>query len=191
MRAAVFSRLGERVRDQRVLDLYAGGGAMGLEALSRGAAQAVFVERGRAALDALRRNIATLDAESCTEVVAAGMGAFLGGARGEQHEIAIAFADPPYADAATDLLERIATAPAVEWTPAALIVLETSRRVPPCRGVDGWRLLPPREYGETRITMLEKENGSGYGADEGEEDAQDTGEEHGAGDEHEEIDEHN
>ena len=57
---ALFSSLGLKVSGARVLDLYAGSGSLGLESLSRGAASAVFVERGREALDALRRNVARL-----------------------------------------------------------------------------------------------------------------------------------
>src|SRR5512134_3046350 len=56
-REGLFSSLGDRVRGARVLDLYAGSGALGVEALSRGAAEAVFVERDRAALAAVRRNL--------------------------------------------------------------------------------------------------------------------------------------
>jgi 16S rRNA (guanine(966)-N(2))-methyltransferase RsmD len=61
VREALFGRLGERVEDARVLDLYAGSGSLGLEALSRGARRALFVERGRDALEALSRNIETLE----------------------------------------------------------------------------------------------------------------------------------
>ncbi|MFM7283263.1 MAG: 16S rRNA (guanine(966)-N(2))-methyltransferase RsmD [Planctomycetia bacterium] len=61
VREALFGRLGERVEDARVLDLYAGSGSLGLEALSRGARRALFVERGRDALEALSRNIEVLE----------------------------------------------------------------------------------------------------------------------------------
>lgn len=77
----------------RVLDLYAGTGAVGLEALSRGAAEAVFVESRRAALDVLRRNVATVGLPGA-RVVARPVAAFLDTAPDEPFDLV--FADPPY-----------------------------------------------------------------------------------------------
>src|ERR671934_2307496 len=69
VREALFSILGP-MEDARVLDLFAGSGALGIEALSRGAAHATFVERDRAAADVIRRNLATVGAEARATVVA-------------------------------------------------------------------------------------------------------------------------
>lgn len=88
------SALGTRVVGARVLDLFAGSGALGLEALSRGAAYVVFVERSRGALDVLRSNIELLGAETETEVRAEDVFRFLGSVSAP---FDVALADPPYA----------------------------------------------------------------------------------------------
>ncbi len=87
------SALGARVVDAVVWDLFAGSGALGLEALSRGARRVVFVERARTALAVLRANIALLGAESESVVVADDVFRFLGGA---EEPADVALADPPY-----------------------------------------------------------------------------------------------
>jgi len=96
-REALFNTIAGTVRldGGRVLDLYAGTGAVGLEALSRGAAEAVFVERNRAALDVLRRNIATVGLPGAT-VVPMPVRQYL--SRGDEpaEPFDLIFADPPY-----------------------------------------------------------------------------------------------
>jgi 16S rRNA (guanine966-N2)-methyltransferase len=98
------SALGERVRDARVVDLFAGSGALGLEALSRGAHSVVFVEQAYGALGVLRANIEVLGArEECT-VVERDVFKFLTAPPGE---FDLALADPPYeGGAAARLAER-------------------------------------------------------------------------------------
>lgn len=132
VREALFSILTARggvLAGARVLDLYAGTGALGLEALSRGAAEAVFVERSRDALAVLRANVSSLGVGDRSLVVPAAL---------EKAEKALAasrfdlvFADPPYADVkngvATRALEAIVV-PRLE--PSALLVLEHASRDP-------------------------------------------------------------
>lgn len=91
-REALFSSLGSAVVNSRVLDLYAGSGSLGLEALSRGARSAVFVEQGRSALAALRENVETLDLGG--SVVAMDVTRYLESTR---EEFDLVFIDPPYA----------------------------------------------------------------------------------------------
>jgi 16S rRNA (guanine966-N2)-methyltransferase len=94
VREAWFSILGDRLVGARVLDLWAGSGALGLEALSRGAVHAEFVERRRASLLVLRKNVAALDVEDRVTIV---RGEALRHAREiPQGAFDIAFADPPY-----------------------------------------------------------------------------------------------
>lgn len=88
------SALGPKVVGAAVVDLFAGSGALGLEALSRGAASVVFVERSRGALDVLRSNIELVGAESEAEVRAEDVFRFL---EGVVEPFDIALADPPYA----------------------------------------------------------------------------------------------
>lgn len=93
VREAWMSALGEEVTGARVVDLFAGSGALGLEALSRGAASLVSVERDRRALSALRTNVAKLGAEQRCTVVADDVFRFLGRI---DDPFDLAFADPPY-----------------------------------------------------------------------------------------------
>ena len=127
----------------QVLDLFAGTGALGLEALSRGAARATFVEHGRAALALLRANVAALDAPA--RIVARD-------ARrpgpGTPH--GLLFLDPPYGRALGEAaLPALAQA---GWiAPGALVVWEEAAPpVPP----PGWTPLEARRYGDTTVTML-------------------------------------
>jgi 16S rRNA (guanine966-N2)-methyltransferase len=94
VREAWMSALGVGVEGARVLDLFAGSGALGLEALSRGAREVVFVERARNALGTLRSNIALLEAGGSCRVVAGDALAYVG--RLEADAFDLALADPPY-----------------------------------------------------------------------------------------------
>ncbi len=99
VREALFSMLGA-VDEARVLDLFAGTGALGIEALSRGASSAVFVERDAAALDALRANLETLDLhQPRVEVRRVDALAALRTARERNETYDLVFVDPPYGDA--------------------------------------------------------------------------------------------
>ena len=91
VKEALFSSLGVRVVGARVLDLYAGSGALGIESLSRGAGSVVFVEKGRAALATLRNNMETLGFDG--RVIAGDVGSYLAAA-GDRFDLV--FVDPPY-----------------------------------------------------------------------------------------------
>jgi 16S rRNA (guanine(966)-N(2))-methyltransferase RsmD len=93
-RGAVFNILGERVAGRRVLDLFAGTGSLGIEALSRGAERATFVERDPGARRSLERNVAAFGLEGRAEVVAAEAARFV--ERIEPGEFDLVFVDPPY-----------------------------------------------------------------------------------------------
>ncbi|MFZ4720502.1 MAG: 16S rRNA (guanine(966)-N(2))-methyltransferase RsmD [Ilumatobacteraceae bacterium] len=124
-----------------VADLFAGSGALGIEALSRGAERCVFVERDRAALHALRENISTLGiADRCT-VHATDVMAWVPAMR----NVDIAFIDPPYAfDGWTQLL------PLVD---VGLVVAEADD---PVEAPEGWEQLRTRRYGRTWVTTLQR-----------------------------------
>ena len=94
VREAWMSALGGRLDDARVVDLFAGSGALGLEALSRGASRVVFVERARGALKLLRANIELLGAQSECQVWEGEVFRFLDGL---DEPFDVALADPPYA----------------------------------------------------------------------------------------------
>lgn len=150
VREALFSMLGPAVREAAVLDLYAGSGSFGLEALSRGAATATFVESGRAALVALKHNIETLGLGG--SVVATTVRGFLGR---EVEQFEVVFIDPPW-DLPTDELEQDMLLLEPFLSPGASVV--TSRRstddVP--ANPKTWRLATDRRYGDTRILIYER-----------------------------------
>ncbi|SHF61003.1 16S rRNA (guanine966-N2)-methyltransferase [Jatrophihabitans endophyticus] len=134
----------------RVLDLFAGTGAVGLEALSRGAAAAVFVESNRRAVEVLRRNVETVGLPGA-RVVPAPVSRFLGDGPGEPFDLV--FADPPYADgddAVSGVLAALATAP---WLAAdALVVVERSSRAVSAGWTDEWlTAVGEKRYGEALL----------------------------------------
>ena len=153
VREAVFNSLGSQgVLDGAiVVDLFAGSGAIGIEALSRGAQRCVFVERDRAALRSLEANLDTLDLRDRSKVVAAD--ALTAAA---SIDADIVFADPPYGfDDWERLLSRVS---------ADLVVAESGDRIGP---VAGWTATREKRYGRTRVTFLERQTDSDDAADVG------------------------
>lgn len=153
VREALFSSLDSYVGDThggwsgvRVLDLFAGSGAVGLEALSRGAAGATLVERDRRCLAVLRVNAAAIDSRG--RVVAADAFAWLPDDPGYD----IVYVDPPYAvsdDDVRDVIDRLVRAAA--FGPRALIVVERSQRSGSPWPVAGVEHIRERAYGDTRL----------------------------------------
>ncbi len=149
VREAVFSMLGDRVVGSRVLDLYAGSGSFGFEALSRGALEATFVESGRRALGALRKNRDLLDLGG--EVVARPVRAFLAGA---EPGYDIVFIDPPWDLPSGDLGEELAwLEPLIDGDGRVVASRRHSDEVPP--KPETWRVATNRRYGDTRILIYE------------------------------------
>lgn len=140
------SRLGD-FADLQVLDLFSGSGALGLEALSRGAARCTFVEQDREALAALEKNISTLDAGDRSDVRIGSVLA-LGPAR---KPFDLILMDPPYqSGAASVALDRLGR---LGWfAPSAWIAVETSRREDVA--VKGFEVDCVRDSGKARITIV-------------------------------------
>ncbi len=147
VREAVFNALGslDLVRDARVADLFAGTGALGIEALSRGAAHCTFVERDREALRFLRDNIEHLGLAQRSRIV--------GGdatAQAAQLDVDLVFADPPYeADGWIGLLGVVR---------APFVVAEAGRSLESLDGLAdaGWRATRSKRYGRTWVTFFER-----------------------------------
>lgn len=157
VRTSLFSILGGAVVEARVLDLFAGCGSLGIEALSRGAARCCFVEKGRAALAALKANLAKARLADRAEVVRADVFAIVAEleARGP---FDLVFADPPYdvlhqAPAQlVALLEELAESPALD--PAATIVVQHGSRTPLPDAIGPLRVTDCRRYANTTLTWL-------------------------------------
>jgi len=149
VREALFSMLGE-LRAERVLDLFAGTGALGIEALSRGAGAVVFVERDQGAARILRENLRTLEIGPDRAEVRRGEAlAALRTARERGEFYDLVFIDPPYGDAAR-LAPKLSALLSPLLAPGARVVTESDRRGP-------LRLDAPvateRRYGDTSITI--------------------------------------
>lgn len=157
VREALFSALGGRLSAALVVDLYAGSGALGLEALSRGAAAAVFVEHSAAARAVLRENVARCGAAERVQIFGVDVGRFLAGECGHFRDIGLVLADPPYAEDASGLLLAIVASPALEWCAGAGIAVEHACRGGTLQLPAGWRSGPPRRYGESCVTIAERE----------------------------------
>jgi 16S rRNA (guanine966-N2)-methyltransferase len=141
VREAIFDVLGSLVdlEGMTVLDLFAGSGAMGIEAISRGAASAVFVEEGPAAVGAIRANLATLGIDDQAKVLREDALRFVG----RPHAFDLALCDPPYEFGSwDDLLARLR---------ADLAVLESRRAV---EVPLGWEVIRNKRYGGTLVTVV-------------------------------------
>jgi len=151
VREALFNILGS-VEGDHVLDLFAGSGGLGIEALSRGAAHATFVDGGKTALTAVRANLKDLGLEARARVIA-------GDAVAQAARLVpgtpwrIVFIDPPYA---TDLATRSVLAlPVAHLAPDAVIVIEHDRRNAPPDALGSLLRTDQRRYGDTMISLFE------------------------------------
>jgi 16S rRNA (guanine966-N2)-methyltransferase len=146
VREALFSTLGP-IEDARVLDLFAGSGALGIESLSRGASEATFVDSSGAAARAVRENLAALGATA--EVRRADARAFLRNARAAGRQYDLVFLDPPYRRAGA-LAEALAADLVVVLAPGARVVAESDRRHALALPLP---LKTERRYGDTVIRI--------------------------------------
>ena len=148
VRAALLDLIAADLRDARVLDLFAGTGALGLEALSRGAASTIFVESDAAAVAAIRRNAERLGATERARVI---VGSALALPRSEPFDLV--FADPPYGPGSGSVAVQ-AILHAGWLAPGGWLSVETSRRdaVDPA----GLALDTNRDVGPARITLLRR-----------------------------------
>jgi 16S rRNA (guanine966-N2)-methyltransferase len=147
VREALFSILGP-LEGALVLDLFAGSGALGIEALSRGAAHATFVERAPRALAALRANVAALELGERSRVLG---GDALAALRGDD-KYDLVFLDPPYAMAPA-LAEGLSRALPGVLRAGARVVSESGRRAP--LELEALPIFRERRYGDTMIRIHE------------------------------------
>lgn len=162
IREAIFSSLGDRIAGARVLDLFAGTGALGLEAASRGAESVTFVENARGALESLERNTGEFverlrGGAAAPTVCVINRGAVLAVLKrmaAANEMFSLIFADPPYGEAAQELLldENLPRLPAGD----GLFVLESAKREA-LTVSKPWELVRETAYGDTRVTFLRRE----------------------------------
>jgi len=148
VKETLFGILGQRVLDARCCDLYAGSGAIGIEALSRGAAHCDFVEQSRTALATIRENLARTGLSGDATLHRVAVAAFLASPSAQEYDLA--FLDPPYE-------QRDILAPLERLLPhladGATVVVKHFWRtpIPEPKGLARWR---ERRFGETAITFL-------------------------------------
>ena len=154
VKAAIFSSLGERVIGAHVLDLFAGTGGLGIEALSRGAASATFVEQNAQAVQAIRRNLEKTHLQGAIQQ--ADVFSFLNRSAPEAAYDLI-FADPPYAKAAgdRDFGAELLLAAGLERTlaPEGIFVLEKMPGSPFPEAMK-WECIRQKKYGATETVFL-------------------------------------
>jgi 16S rRNA (guanine966-N2)-methyltransferase len=154
VREALFDILGGRIDGSGFLDLYAGTGAVGLEALSRGARRAVFVEAGKKAAGVLRENLQALGLEGSGRVLILTAERALRVLREERFDLDLVFCDPPYADPFWPAL-LASFGEALPLRPGGLLVLEHAMRTPPAVP-EGFELVKSYKYGDTGLAVMKK-----------------------------------
>ena len=154
VRQSLFDALGQRMDGLAVLDLYAGTGALGLEALSRGAARATLVESDARACGVIFHNLAALRYEDRCRVLRDELPAALARLRGDKYDLV--FSDPPYAlRAAASTLAALRESDLL--APGARVVLEMDRREPAPSAAAPLQLSDERRYGDTRVLVFSAE----------------------------------
>jgi len=155
VKESVFAALGDaRLRDAAVLDLYAGSGALAIEALSRGAARAVLVDRERAAVDAIRRNLDATGLADRARVQRGEVAAFVRRHPPAEAPFDLVLLDPPYDLPHVELegvLERLA---GPGWlVSGATVVVEQRTRDAPAPLPERWAITWERGYGDTLVVV--------------------------------------
>ncbi len=154
VREALFNRLAARLPGCRFVDLFAGSGAVGLEALSRGAAQVIWVERDPRVWRGLRENVQAF-ARNPQTIICADVFRWLEGPAGRTLVADIVFADPPYAqhDHCADLPRTLAHPGRMRE--GGLLIVELPAEAPPLHATPPWTLLDSRLYGQTQLCCLQ------------------------------------
>ncbi|MEE4022682.1 16S rRNA (guanine(966)-N(2))-methyltransferase RsmD [Gordonia sp. PKS22-38] len=152
VREAIFNIVAARadLDDADILDLYAGTGALGIEALSRGATHATFVDSRRRATSVISANIAACGLGASATVVTRPVATFLSSGTGE---VDIAFLDPPY-DLPDDTMTADLAAVAARWiVPGGLVIVERAARAPETQWPDALIVQVRKTYGDTRVEV--------------------------------------
>ena len=164
-RQALFNILGP-LDGEVVLEMFAGAGTLGLEALSRGAAHALFVEASAGHVDVIARNVASLGMEDCATILRADAYGALPRIEAEGRTVDILFLDPPYEHTRSlspgartvVLIESLGRSPCVGGR--AVLILQHPRTVAFELAPEGWTIERVRSYGSTSFTFLRRQTAS-------------------------------
>lgn len=159
VRQAVFNMLGELVIEARVLDLFAGSGALGLECLSRGAASALLVDQDRGVCEVMKKNIAKTRLEGAG-IRQGDVFKVISQLATMKESFDLVFADPPYAHKPgdVDLCAKLAAEEALHQivSPGGSVILESLTTRNNAMFDDRWERVRERDYGSTRIVWLRR-----------------------------------
>lgn len=155
VRVALLDALTPWLPDARVLDLYAGAGGVGLEALSRGAAHATFVERDARAVHALEVNVRVLGVGRRARILRRDAGRAIEALARTGERFTVVFLDPPYEVAADEALDRLAGGGLVE--PGGVAVAQHLTKRPPRDRFGPLAVTRTRRFGETTLTFFRAE----------------------------------
>jgi len=155
VRGALFNILGQYLPGVTFLDLFAGSGAVGIEALSRGAATCVFVDSSREACGIIRQNLVATGLSSRAEIHCKVVAASLDIAARLGRVFDFVFVDPPYdRGLASSTFERIASRPVL--SPAGMLVIEHSKRESLPAQVDSLAIVRSETYGDTTLSFFKR-----------------------------------
>ena len=153
VKESIFNILGEEVEGKLVLDLFAGTGNLGIEALSRGAKKAIFVEKGRKALQLIQRNITQIGLEGRVEIIPRDANRAIGILKGKGEIFDLIFMDPPYEKGLVKrTLIKLNSHPIYHMD--SILIMEHDRREPLPALLEGWNLVRERRLGDTVISFL-------------------------------------
>lgn len=153
VRESLFNILGPRPVDASVLDLFAGTGALGIEALSRGAKMAVFVDVSLRVLDVLRKNIDHCDLQQCTRTISWDIAKNLNCLNAYPHTFDLVFMDPPYNQSLVPrTIEHLLRSECL--APGALLVAEHEAEAPPLSAWPQFVCADSRRYGRTGLSFF-------------------------------------
>jgi len=148
MRESLFNILSTRISGAKVLDLYAGTGALGIEALSRGAASAVFIDRHKTALSVIQKNISACNLVNRSKIIRWNILANLNCLKSSVHRFDLAFLDPPYdTGAIPKSMHNLHASGALEK--GAEVVIEHSAREEIVEPLSGFDISAQRRYSDT------------------------------------------
>ncbi len=150
VREAIFSTIGAKVSDANVLDLYAGSGALGIEALSRGAGSATFIDSSTTAIKTIKDNLAKTEFEKKAKIIRKASESFLKSTKTYQFDLI--FIDAPYKMKLNNLVNNIKVALEL-LTKNGLLILEHSSSIEIGREIT---VEKTKKYGNTKVTYIKK-----------------------------------
>jgi 16S rRNA (guanine966-N2)-methyltransferase len=153
VKESMFNILGGEIKDKTILDLFAGTGNLGIEALSRGAKRVTFVEKNREAIRLTQKNLITCQVEDRSELLFKDVNQAIGLLKGKGERFDLIFMDPPYEKGLIQkTIERLATERI--YHDDSILVIEHHRREPLFDISDSWNLTRQRRIGATVLSFL-------------------------------------